>query len=97
MIKITSDNQNEFWRRVGCIGVGGERTNYIPMEVVLDDGSVTRENTSVLNKWTSDFELLLNPEVSSERNQDYTLITEPQELSEESLNAALTMDEVRKV
>lgn len=63
----------------------------------MDDGSVTRENTSVLNKWTSDFELLLNPEVSSERNQDYTLITEPQELSEESLNAALTMDEVRKV
>ncbi|CAG2195599.1 unnamed protein product [Mytilus edulis] len=35
------DNPNEFWRKIGKIGVGSERRSFIPMEVKLSDESVS--------------------------------------------------------
>ncbi|MCG8048458.1 MAG: reverse transcriptase family protein, partial [Candidatus Thiodiazotropha endolucinida] len=64
--------------------------------VVLDDGKVTRDTTSVLNKWKSEFEALLNPVVSSGHNQDNTHYTEPQEQVDDVLNVDLTIGEVSK-
>jgi hypothetical protein len=60
LITIQQQDTREFWKRIGRIGVGSERTRRIPMEVVMDDGSVSRDTADVLHKWKSDFQVLLN-------------------------------------
>ncbi|CAG2223305.1 unnamed protein product [Mytilus edulis] len=56
------DNPKEFWRKIGKIGIGAERQRNIPMEIKLEDGSVSTDPISVLNKWKNDFSSMLNVE-----------------------------------
>ncbi|CAC5403302.1 unnamed protein product [Mytilus coruscus] len=56
------DHPKEFWRKIGKIGIGAERQRNIPMEIQLDDGSVSTDLISVLNKWKNDFSSMLNVE-----------------------------------
>ena len=51
------------------------------MKVAMNDGAINRDTFSVLNKWKSAFELLLNSEDSSEINQVYIHMTESNWLS----------------
>ncbi|CAG2188857.1 unnamed protein product [Mytilus edulis] len=37
------DNPKEFWRKIGKIGIGAERQRNIPMEINLEDGSVSTD------------------------------------------------------
>ena len=48
-------NQSQFWKSIGIIGVGYCKKNGIPMEVILDDGSVSKDVNEVLDKWNRDF------------------------------------------
>ena len=59
---ITDGNYDtaNFWKAVGKVGVGQNQKQRIPMEVVLDNGSVACDTASVLNKWKHDFNSLLN-------------------------------------
>jgi hypothetical protein len=40
-----------FWKYIGKIGVGNDRLNKTPMEVVQEDGSTICDRNIVLNKW----------------------------------------------
>ena len=56
MVKIQSDiltegnhYYNEFWKSIGKVGIGSKKN--IPMEVVLDHGSVSYDAEDDLRKW----------------------------------------------
>lgn len=51
---------NIFWKKIGNIGVENERKNLIPMEISLEDGSISKDTTMIPNKWKEDFNTLLN-------------------------------------
>ena len=61
---ICQDDNREFWKSNGRIGIGDERKKSIPVEVSNTDGTVSRDLNAVLNKWKTDFSHLLNPQVS---------------------------------
>ena len=44
---LDTSNSKDFWKRIGKIGVGKERPNQIPMEVILPSGEVSC-NTKVI-------------------------------------------------
>ena len=51
LMQECSDNSTEFWRTIGKVGIGKTRKRHIPMEVILRDGTVSRDPVSVLDKW----------------------------------------------
>ena len=51
-------DQSESWKSVGKIGISYANKNFIPMEVTLDDSSVSFNIDDVLPKWQSDFSSL---------------------------------------
>ena len=51
MDNLESGNNPEFWKKIGKIGVGKERNNQIPMEVVMPCGTVSSEINTVLEVW----------------------------------------------
>ena len=55
-----SKDQREFWWKIGHIGISQVRQNTIPLEVKLDDGSVSDDLHTVLKKWQEDFPNLLS-------------------------------------
>ncbi|MEW8547636.1 MAG: reverse transcriptase family protein, partial [Candidatus Thiodiazotropha sp.] len=70
------------------------------MEVVTDDGSVSREIHTVLNKWKADFDTLLNPQSNNggSSTSDWPEADDviSRTVNEEILNGSLSIDEVRK-
>ena len=48
-------DQTPFWKSIGKIGVNGASLQHIPMEVVLEDSSVSFNISDILNKWRTDF------------------------------------------
>lgn len=53
MLLESTKNQQQFWEKIGKIGVAENRKSIIPMEVIDDDGNVSSQLTEVLNKWKS--------------------------------------------
>ena len=60
LMQECNDNSTEVWRTIGKVGIGQTRKRHIPMEVILRDGTVSRDPVSVLDKWKHDFSSLLN-------------------------------------
>ena len=60
LLTTLEDNHDQFWKRIGKIGIASERNNSIPMQVVLEDGSVSDDVKTVLLKWQNEFSALLN-------------------------------------
>ena len=54
--KLKTGNPTEFWNHITKLGP--RVSNKIPMETVLDDGTVIREKHEVINKWMHDYECL---------------------------------------
>jgi hypothetical protein len=53
-------NSNEFWKKIGKIGVHSSKEKKIPMEVVDANGTIVRDHDIVLDRWKCEFESLLN-------------------------------------
>ena len=79
---MDSKNSKDFGKRIGKIGVGKERQNQIPMEVMLPSGDISSNTNVVLETWRKHFQDLLNPqseesepkiETSEETNTDTDL------------------------
>ncbi|VDH89325.1 Hypothetical predicted protein [Mytilus galloprovincialis] len=97
LVNFSDNDTNQFWRRIGQIGIGNERQMRIPNEVTLDDGTISNNLETVLNKWKSSFHSLLNPNVNA---TDYNKV-ENCILKENiiciDLDKEITIDEVHKV
>ena len=59
LLNLNADSKT-FWRDIGRVGVADTRSKDIPMEAVLDDGTVTYDKSQVLEKWRQDFSSLYN-------------------------------------
>ena len=60
MLALCEQNQQQFWRKIGHVGIGQERAWAIPVEVVQNDGSVCKDRMTILNQWQAHFQSLLN-------------------------------------
>lgn len=56
--EMATDNPNEFWRKVKHLGPRMDKS--IPVEIVDDDGNISRDENVVLTKWKTDFQNLFN-------------------------------------
>ena len=61
ILTMYRSDTRQFWKKIGQIGAGSDRSNQIPREIILDDGSISSDPNSVLNKWKQDVQGLLNP------------------------------------
>ena len=66
---ISTTNPNDLWDRIRKLGprVGKQ----IPIEVVTENGGVTREQHEVLDRWKQDFERLYNGSKSDELETEH--------------------------
>jgi len=55
LLSNCENNQQEFWKTIGKVGIGFSKKRNIPMEIVNEDGSVNRNIDDVLQKWKNDF------------------------------------------
>ena len=60
MLDECNVDPSKFWKSIGKIGISLANKKTIPMEVTLDDGSVSFNVSDVLSKWRSDFNSLFN-------------------------------------
>jgi hypothetical protein len=80
-----------FWKYIGKIGVGNDRLNKIPMEVVQEDGFTTCGRNIVLNKWKNSFcDLLNKPNVTCENSMNN------ENIHDDNLDCEITCDEIIK-
>ena len=58
---LDSTYHQEFWKQIGKIGVGRERQDQIPVEIILPCGSISSDAEVVLEAWRKNLKDLLNP------------------------------------
>ncbi len=78
--------------------MGSERNKGIPWEIVHSDGSISRYPKHALNRYSTDYEKLYNPDVSSSR--EYPIIGEniyPENIVDTGINETIKMDEIIRV
>ncbi len=92
LLSLQSGDTGLFWKTIGKIGVGQNRRQQIPMEVVNDAGEVTRDPEEVLDRWKCDFEQLLNPARAADPPPQTT--PDAVERDVESLNGHIERSEV---
>ena len=63
---------NEFWKEIGRLGARKNTSQTIPMEVVLNDGSISNASNVVLSKWADAYTGLLNPHPGNNNNNNNT-------------------------
>ena len=70
LVDDCSQDNDGFWRTTGRVGVDQSQKRRIPMEVVLEDGSISRGSAVVLEKWTCDLFSLLNCQTDNNPQTD---------------------------
>ena len=60
LLREAENNDVEFWKSIGKVGIAQTGDNRIPKEVVLDGGRVDSNLETVLQKWKTDFCSLYN-------------------------------------
>ena len=92
---LCDQDQVNFWKKIGKIGIVQERKRRIPLEIVRPDGSVCTDTDAVKQKWQADFCTLLNPVAAIDRVPDTELPAYPIPVNEsEDLNVDISYDEV---
>ena len=101
LLEIQNRDQREFWRKIGSIGVSQNRQSGIPFEVKLEDGSISNDMQTVMNRWKNDFSNLLNP-INDTTDTDRPVIVPNNNLNhamlnDVELNGNITYEELCKV
>lgn len=96
LLQECNNDQTNFWKSFGKIGVGCTKSNKIPMEVKLDDGSISSNLKEVLSKWKNDFSNLFNIDiVAANVNCNPTNNSETEEIGL-PFNSCITLLDVKK-
>ena len=61
LLQSVHDSQHTFWQKINTIDKGQHRTVPIPMEVKLEDGSISCDRDILMGRWETTFSNLLNP------------------------------------
>ena len=70
-------NSKDFWKYIGNLGIAQERKKQIPFEIVMSDGSISRDKQSVFEKWTTYYKDLLHIDISEESQPDAETLVKP--------------------
>lgn len=93
------DNNNqssEFWKKIGKIGIGAERSQTIPMEVKID-GTITNDIDTVLNHWKKSFENILNSDdTTNNMNNNVQHNGNNRHIDNEALNIGISIIDVER-
>ena len=92
LLNIQNKGPREFWKNISKIGVSNERQKSIPMEVVLEDGSICTDTDIILNTWTTAYENLLNCDDVVNLNDNMS-----NNILDVDLDSEISIDEVLKV
>ena len=93
---IEMKNSPDFWKTIGRVGISQSHVHRIPWEVVNEDQTISIDHNTVLKRWKTAFEQLLNPDPSAVviipemMHGVYPVIDDTT-----TLNANITVDEVR--
>ena len=87
LLSSCKSDPNEIWKKIGKVGVGTERSKTIPMEIKLENGSVSNNENDVLNLKKEEFEKLYNQNSATNRPStqnasDTSFQEQPDQLSE---------------
>lgn len=96
MLKECNVDQSNFWKSVGKIGVGQIKKKCIPLEVTLNDGSLSTDLSQVLNKWKHDFSSLYKNDNYVYSSQNSNVLNDVTDYADLSFNANITIFEVKK-
>ena len=58
-------NSPDFWKTMGRVGITQSQIHKIPWEVVNEDQTISIDHNTVLKRWKTAFEQLLNPDSSA--------------------------------
>ena len=93
LLNLQNYDQKELWKKIGTLGIAQERKKRIPMEVILANGEIERDENVILEKWKNDFKSLLNPaEVNNTDLPEMTHIV-PAE-NDADMSRAITREEI---
>ena len=85
----------------GSIGVANARQSTIPLQVESENGSITNDIPTVLQKWKNDFSNLFNPNeneiLDNEANILHTIGAAQPMMNDPEMNGMFTCDELKKV
>ncbi len=95
LLNLSTDNCNEFWKKIGKIVIGEKKSN-IPWEVV-DGDTVYKNPKVVLNKWGTEFENLLNPAPVMQQDINTNQQSQQGNVSDPYLDTAITYLEYKKL
>lgn len=96
LLKACEDNKSgEFWKSIGKIGLGSERTKHISMETVQEDGSLKNAINKVLFKWKHAFQTLLNCETDTHFDENNDTVNILEHHNTEQLNQGISLHDVR--
>ncbi len=70
LMQLNAINPQEFWKKLGKVGLVAERKSAIPMEII-QDGVIKKDR--VINGWVHAFSNLLHYERSSNENDDHNV------------------------
>ena len=99
LLNDAENNDLEFWKTIGKVGISQAGDKQIPMEVVLEDGSVDKDWENVLQKWKTDFQFLYNrPVMPRDSNPDDNASMADTDSNAENqiLNENITIMKIRK-
>ena len=69
---LENNNPKMFWKEIGKLGIGNDRRQFIPMEVMLPNGEISTNEEDVLREWKNGFNSLLNPVANGSSNDKCT-------------------------
>ena len=52
MMQKVNENQSDFWKGIGRVGIGQAKENGIPFEVVLNYGTISSDKQDGFEKWS---------------------------------------------
>lgn len=94
LLESCVDNKsNDFWKSMGKVGIGSERTQNIPIEV-QQNGKLSNCVDDVLNHWKQAFENLLNYE--HHHTVEHNVRIENDAIYNEQLNTGIAIQDVVK-
>ena len=93
LLDNVNTNQSEFWKSIGKVGISTNKN--MPMEVALDDRSISYDTEVVLDKWKTCFSELYNHHTNTNDSSNNVRIDENVE-DEPLFNDDITLFEIQK-
>ena len=89
-------NDNNFWKTMGNVGIQSERKSVLPYDIMLQNGVMSGDKNTVLDRWKKHFSDLLNVHKSSEvmHDIDSNMVSENDLIATHLLDAEISRREV---